>query len=163
MPQVVPEFLELVKNHQVLTAAAEFPTFIEDFLDVRFTARCGNDLAGNFAEPFKAFTAHAFRQNRDRFTAQQIRVIGAAAAIITSGGPDCFLARGVELTGYQAGNQAAERCANLVAASWEPFANQRNHPRGYASKFRRKLNIVHTAKKAAARERFVMPGNPEQV
>ncbi len=149
VPQVVAKFLELVEDHQVLTGAAQLPALVEDLFDVRFAAGRGNHFTGDLGEPIEALAAHPLRQDSDRLAAQQSRVIGAAPAEVAGGRPDRFLAGGVELTGDQAGDQAAESRADFVRSGREPFTNQNDDARRYAGQAGRQLQVIDFAKTAA--------------
>ena len=58
----------------------------------------------------------------------------SAAAVVTGGGPHGVMIGGVELTGHQAGSQAAEGSAHLVAAGGEPLAGHGNDAAGHAGR-----------------------------
>ena len=69
MPKVVAHLIELVEDHQVLAAAAQFPAFIKDLFHVGFGPGRGNHFSGNGLQPLKALAAHAFRQDGDGLAA----------------------------------------------------------------------------------------------
>ena len=118
---------------------ADLPALVVDLLHVRFAARRGDDLAGHVAQPVEAFVAHLLGQDGHRLAAQQLRVEGAAAAVVAGAGPDGLLGGGIELPGDQARHQAAEGRADLVGAGGEPLADQADDPRVDARSARREI------------------------
>ena len=71
---------------------------------------------------------------------------------------------GVELTGHQAGSQAAEGGAHLVAAGGEPLAGHGHDAAGHAGQLAGDLHVVgNLLEQAAAILGLVVPGNTEQV
>ena len=82
----------------------------------------GDDLAGDGLQPVKTLLGHLLGQDGHGLAGQQLGVEGAAAAVGAGGGPHGVVIGSVELTGHQAGSQAAEGGADLVAAGGEPLA-----------------------------------------
>ena len=71
---------------------------------------------------------------------------------------------GVELTGDQAGGQAAEGGAHLMAAGGEPLAGHGDDAAGHAGELAGDLHIVgHRLEQAALLLGLVVPGDTEQV
>ena len=71
---------------------------------------------------------------------------------------------GVELTGHQAGSQAAEGSAHLVAAGGEPLAGHGNDAAGHAGQLAGDLHIVgNLLEQTAGLLGLIVPGNTEQV
>ena len=103
---------------------AQFVALVEDLLDVRLGARRLDDLAGHALQPVEPLGAHALGKDGDRLAGQQVRVVGAAAAVVAGGRPDRLLRRRVELTGDQPRHEAPEGGADLVGAGGEPLADR---------------------------------------
>ena len=78
----------------------------------------GDDLAGDGLQPVKTLLGHILGQDGHGLAGQQLGVEGAAAAVVAGGGPHGVVIGGIELTGHQAGSQAAEGGADLVAAGY---------------------------------------------
>ena len=71
---------------------------------------------------------------------------------------------GIELTGHQAGSQAAEGGAHLVAAGGEPLTGHGNDAAGHAGELAGDLHIVgDRLEQTAGLLCLVVPGNAEQV
>ena len=71
---------------------------------------------------------------------------------------------GVELTGDQAGSQAAEGGAHLMAAGGEPLAGHGDDAAGHAGELAGDLHIVgNRLEQAALLLGLVVPGDAEQV
>ncbi len=163
MPQVVPELVELVEDHQVLAGLAQLPALVEDLLDVRLRTRGLDDLPGDALQPLEPLPGHALGEDRDRLATEQVRVVGAAAAVVAGRRPDRLLGGRVELARHEPRHQAPERGAHLVGTGGEPLADELNDPGRDTRQLGRKLDEVHIAEPAAVRDRLVVPGDPEQV
>ncbi len=163
VPQVIGEFLELVEDHQVLPRGAQFLALVEDLLDVGLAARRFDRLTRDLRQPLEALAGHALRQDGDRLAGQQRRIVRAAPAVVTGGGPDRLLRGRVELAGHQPRHEAGEGRPDLVRAGREPLADDGDDARRDAGQRGRQLERVHPAEPAAAGLGFVMPVDAEQV
>ena len=107
MPYAVAHLFELVEYDHVVTGVTEFPGLIEDFLYVGLAAGGGNDFAGDLGEPVKAFLAHFGGQYGYAVAGKELGVESAAAAVVAGGGPNGLIVGSIELSGHEAGYQAA--------------------------------------------------------
>ena len=163
MPQGVAHLGELVEDHHA-GILLEFPSLVEDFLDVGLAARGGDDLASDGLQPVKAFLGHILRQNGDGVAGQQLGVERAAAAVVAGGGPNSVMIGGVELAGHETRGQAAEGSADLMAAGREPLAGHGQNAARDAGNGGRDLNIVRGLLiQAAGLLGLVVPADAEQV
>ena len=161
VPQVVPEFVELVEDHRVRPAAADLPAGVEDLLDVALAAGRSNDLGADVLEPAEALAAHLLGEDRHRLAAQQGTIERPSAAVVARRGPHRSVCRRVELARHQPRHQAAERGPNLVGSGREVLAHESDDAGGNARQLRRKLERVHGSE--AAGLRIVVPGDPKEV
>ena len=101
MEDRVPELFELVEDdvHGVLL---QFPALVVDLFDVRLASWGGDDLRADLFEPFKAFTRHAFGQDRNGRAIQQRAIKRAIATIVPRGRPDRLMGFGIEFPADQA-------------------------------------------------------------
>ena len=164
MPERIAHLFELVKDHHG-RILAQFPGLVEDLLDVGLAAGRRDDLTCDLGEPIKTFLGHFRRKDRNGIARKQLRVEGAAAAIVAGGGPYGMVIRRIELTGHQTRDKAAERCADLVAAGGEPLAGQKHDARLHAGQRRGQLDVVDVAEFAVSAffNRVVSPCDAEQV
>ncbi len=163
MPEVITKFFKLIEDHQILTASAQFPTFIENFFNVGFGAGGGDDFVGNICQPFEALFAHSFGQNCNRFTAQKVGVVSTTSAIIAGGGPNCFLGGGVKLAGNQTWSQTTKSRTDFMDTTREPLADQAHNPGIHTGQFFGKLQVVDGSKSAALSDSFIVPGDSKEV
>ena len=163
VPQVIAKLLELVEDHQVLSRLAQFPALVKDLFHVRLGAGRLDDFTGDLLQPLEALLAHAFRQDGDGGTAQQGRVVGAAAAEVTGRWPDSLLCGRVELARHQSRHQAAKGRPNLVRPRGEPLAHQHHDARRHPGQAGRQFEIVDPAEPTAAFLGLIFPGDAEQV
>ena len=85
---------------------------------------------------------HALGQDGDGLAAEQVGVVGAAAAVVAGRRPHRLLGRRVELPGHQPRHQAAERRPDLVGAGREPLALEHDDTGIDAGQFRGELEVV---------------------
>ena len=107
MPYAVAHLFELVEYDHVVTGVAELPGLIEYLFYVGLAAGGSNDLASYLGEPIKAFLAHFGGQYGYAVAGKELGVEGAAAAVVAGGGPNGLIVGSVELSGHEAGYQAA--------------------------------------------------------
>ena len=163
VPDAVAHLFKLVEDHDVLAGGLELPGFVENLFDVALAAGGCDDFARDGLEPIKALFAHLGGQDRDRLASQQCGVVRAATAIVAGARPNGLVVRRVKLTCHEARHEAAERCADLMAARGEPFAGEDDDARLNARKNGGNLDEVHAAKLAALFLGLVAPADAEQV
>ena len=163
VPQGIAHLGELVEDHHG-GILLQLPGLVEDLLHVGLAAGGGDDLAGDGLQPVKTLLGHILGQDGHGLAGQQLGVEGAAAAVVAGGGPHGMVIGSVELTGHQAGSQAAEGGAHLVAAGGEPLAGHGNDAAGHAGELAGDLHIVgDRLEQTAGLLGLVVPGNAEQV
>jgi hypothetical protein len=160
---VVPELVELVEDHDIRPRSLEFLALHEDFPNVGFRARGGDHLARHFSQPLEALPGHALGEDGNGLAAKEVSDVSAAAAVVPRGGPDGFVASGIELPGDEAGSKAPEGRAHFVGPGGKPFPHQGHDFRGNSGEFLGKDEVIHAAKAAAVRHRFILPGDAEKV
>jgi len=159
VPEGVAEFVELVEDHQVLARIAQFPTLVENFLDIGFAARCGDHFAGDALQPLEPFAGHLFRKNGDGSAGQKRGNIGAAPAVVAGGGPDRLGGEWIELAGDQAGCKTAVGGSHFMGTGGKPAAGQGDDGSPAAGKFRGDDDVVDVAEQAAVLPGRVFPGD----
>ena len=163
VPQGVAHLLKLVEDH-ILGILLQLPGLVEDLLDVGLAAGGGDDFTGDGLEPVEPLLAHLGGEDGNALAGQQLGVERAAAAVVTGGGPNGLVMRGVKLAGDKAGGKAAEGRAHLVAAGGEPLARHGNDAAGHAGEGGGQLHIVGGGlEQSAALLGLVLPRDAEQV
>ena len=163
MPQGVAHLGKLVEDHHG-GILLQFPGLVENFLNIGLAAGGGDDLAGNGLEPVKTLLGHILGQNGHGLAGQQLGVESAAAAVVAGGGPYGVMICSIELTGHQAGSQAAEGSTHLVAAGGEPLTGHGNDAAGNTGQSAGNLHVIgHSLEQTALLLGLIVPGNTEQV
>ena len=163
MPYAVAHLFELVEYDHVVTGVTELPGLIEYLFYVGLAAGGSDDFAGDLGEPIKAFLAHFGGQYGYAVAGKELGVEGAAAAVVAGRGPNGLIVGSVELSGHEAGYQAAIGSADLMTAGGEPLADHDDDPGLYAGQAGGDLDEVYAAIGAALHSGLVMPGDAEQV
>src|SRR5262245_35877802 len=131
MNKVVGEFRELVEN-DIILVALELGALVIYLLDVAFRSRRADDVGGiryPFLEPLETFPAHARRQHSHAAASENARYRYAASAVIAGGWPDGTVARRVERSRHQSGNEAGIGGEHLVRADHRETPPQQDDDR----------------------------------
>ncbi len=163
VPEVVPELVELVEDDEVLARVPQLVALVEDLFDVRLRAGSLDDLARNAFEPLESLPTHALGQDGNGLAAEQVGVVGAAAAVVPRRRPHRLLRRWVELPGHQPRHQAAERSPDLVRAGGEPLALEHDDTSIDTRQFLGELEVVDRPVSATVGDGLVVPRDAEQV